>query len=262
MTENNSFKKQIRARMKIAGETYAQARAHLYDSSYKPDSHYLSLGYLPGNPAPHTGLTLESIFPAEDIPTVSEQLLSQRYGLIVISGAANSGKTMTLNTMLNSSTGLRSISIEYQDRELSVNPDSLHVGLSVSERTEMSAVTKAAMRMWSDMIAFPNLTPIDEDILCCAAHTARTAHLGIIDMHSSSLSNTIQTLNKPLEGDFSSLNAVIEQQRVRSGSRSFFKRSVIVFTDAVRRSAEEYVQHGDEKLLYSQLAEQGVKPAT
>lgn len=258
MTDNNSFKKQIRARMKLTGETYTQARAHLYDPSRKSDSFYLNAGYRLNNALPRSELRMGDLFTDSDSSALM-QIVDRNNGLVVIAGATATGKTLTMNSILNSyPEDRRLVSIEVGNRQLELPPTKLHLSLLLPTLSGFDNIVLNVLRMRAWCITFPENISSSEEALQTMVGVVSTGYLGLMELHSLSLAQTIDNLKESFRGDFTYLQAVVMQKRFTFNERTFFKSSVIVFTDEVRHIAKEYAESGDEARFYAQLEEQGI----
>ena len=157
MTKNNSFKKQIRSRMALTGETYAQAREALC-VEHIPLKELLEAGLVLPSKDPKNR-RLEDIFTPSELHDLKKSLVQRE--TVIVAGGAGTGKTAVLNTILNTygvesrkPHGIESriISIEENICELDV-VEGDHFQLLARDTTSVEALLPNVMRMRPDAVA-------------------------------------------------------------------------------------------------------------
>lgn len=254
MTKNNSFKKQIRARMKATGETYAQAREALYEKTF-PLDHLLTNGLsLPLDKAVQE-VTAEDLFAGQELQTIRNSLMNDHN--IVVLGGANTGKTFTLNALLNSNFALnpthRLVTIEEYVNELQVS-EYTHVSLLSGlcrPRIGVLDLVPPAKSMNPNAIAVGEIR-IDE-----ISSTEYMTMRGISAFTTCHSRNIIQ-LAGFLGGDFPAGTTLVMVDRLKIGEHTMLLRAVVPLTEEVKEAMELYHTGGDEQKLHETLDALGV----
>lgn len=262
--------------MKQTGETYIQARNHLCAAytAHKPDSFYLNEGYLLGNSGPRSELRTDQLFSKENTLSLTRLLPEKDHGgLIVFTGAKNSGKTHTMNAVLNNylqtHPNNRVIAIETGDEEewevpedsnyLTISPTKPYKYKSAYDLENISDLAYVTLRMTPHLLSIAESPTRKEEYIRFAQQASDTGHITFLELTSPSLSQTIRALSRSANSwQFENLKAIVEQQKFVLNSRNFFLRSVLVFDGEVRRIATEYAESLDEEKFYTQLRAHGV----
>jgi twitching motility protein PilT len=181
------------------------------------------------------------------LPPVISKLLTEKRGLILVTGATGSGKSTTLAAMLNRINILRAghiITIEDPIEYLLKDEMSVIEQREVGIDTEsFSGAMRAAMRQNPDVIMVGELR--DRETVETALRAAETGHLVLSTLHTSDAAETmtrILGLFSPAEAPVvrmslaSSLLGVISQRLVpRSDGRGMIAAvEVLIGTPAVR----------------------------
>lgn len=214
MTANNSFKKQVRLRMELTGETYTVARRKLYATQ----------GATPIRP-------LFSLFEDEDLKNLNSALAwSKRRGLVISSGPMYSGKTTTVNAMLNELEKAYLMTVEDPIETKFMNSkNGRHVRhMAVTDGlTPIDGITYA-LRNRSTHLYLSEARNIEESNALWQASTVLRAYT---TMHSD---NSLATVVSRLRGDtrqeafdYSRLTAVIQHKMIKTEAGFFVLRAVV-----------------------------------
>lgn len=252
MTHNNSFKKKIRARMKVTGETYAQAREALYKRTF-PLDFLLSSGLsLPVNKS-NAHVVVEDIFSGQELNDIRTSI-SQRHHILVC-GGAYTGKTFTLNAILNSNSVInpthRVITIEENMKELIVGNYSFSLVFQPKEYA-ISDLLTSSLRMRPDTIA---VGEIRCDEMWMMDRLGSVGTTSFTTCHSRSISQLAGYMGA---NNFPQLTTIVMVDRFKVGEHNLFLKAVIPLTDEVREALETYRQGYDEDLLNATLDSLGV----
>lgn len=265
MTQDNHFKKQVRARMKLTGETYSQARKHLYDDESKSLAFYRSKGLFPANSETLANLTVDHLFSGAELSSLKEELKSGNGGIALVIGQTAAGKTTTMHALLNSYAQGQQPQVIALDvgphgeiREKSIehlNP----VRTLVPSHSDLIVNIEASLRLRPDAILVGEIHLFDYSPVEAFSRSSGDGQKLFSTAHSRSLVHAIHWLAEDLKGDFSKVSIIVEQTRYHIKSRPFFLRSAVVFTEEVRSVVESYTRHKDENRLLLELEQLGVE---
>lgn len=214
MTANNSFKKHVRLRMKLTGESYTVARRKLYvpqsDNSIRP---------------------LVSLFEEEDLKNLNTALAwSKSRGLVVSSGPMYSGKTTTVNAMLNEVEKAYLMTVEDPIETKFMNSKDARLVRQMAVTDSLSAMDGIAyaLRNRSTHLYLSEARSKEE---MDALWQASTALRAFTTVHSD---NSLATVAGRLRGDtpqetfdYNRLTAIIQHKMVKTGGGLFVLRAVI-----------------------------------
>lgn len=265
MTQDNHFKKQVRARMKLTGETYSQARKHLYDDESKSLAFYRSKGLIPANSETLANLTVDHLFSGTELSSIKKELKSANGGIILVIGQTAVGKTATMHALLNSyaeGQQPRVIALDvapYHDISQKSVEHLNPVRTPVTSHSDLSANIESSLRLRPDAILVGEICLYDEPPIAAFSQNSGDGQKLFSTVHSNSFVKEVIWLAQSLKGDFSKVSIIVEQRRYQIKSRTFYLRSVVVFTEGVRAAVEAYIRHGDESELLLELEQQGVQ---
>lgn len=253
MTKNNSFKKQIRARMKKTGETYKQA----YDALYKaPDStqtlaYLAQFGLAPMNSFDDkSNITLEQFFSGPTLSSMTAHLTDPRCGLILFTGKTASGKTLLMNasigTYLNHCSSSRFIALDDTGHPETVINPKYPYAISLSNKDEMTSLIFNAIRMRPDMITLGEIRY--DEIISHASWLAGTGHPTMATLHANTLADAIERMGK-----VDDISMVIMQERFKSGVGILALRYALMVTPEIRSVLRDYLKNKDVGVLHEAL---------
>lgn len=231
MTENNSLKKLIRARMALLDETYAQAKSNLFAGA--PQS-------------------LKALFQGHDLIRIQASDLERRSGLVLVTGLAGSGKTTTVASFMNHFDELggyphpRIVILENNFElqplvEIGYNPPLVITFVTENKlRTSgekavlLPDLMRSAMSMRADAITVGEIR--SSDIIDPISYAASHGTTIMSTLHSKGLHQTFDRL-KALSGTkvrfaelLGSLQVIVEQTRIPVGYNSVLLTAVIPIT--------------------------------
>lgn len=255
MTKNNSFKKQVRARMQRTGETYKQA----YDALYNPDRRTQVLDYLAGfglqpmnSLKDRENIALDQFFSGATLRSITSVLSDEyRDGMILFAGKAASGKTMMMNAAVNTYMSCnptdRIIAIEDVDHPETVLMPKILNGIVLSSKKEDTAkLITDAIRMRPNMVTIGEI--INDETIHSSSVAGETGHQVMASIHATSFASAIGRL-----GRVDKLKVVIMQERFASDFGLLALRYALVVTPEIRTVLNDYLAHNNETALYDTL---------
>lgn len=254
MTKNNSFKKQVRSRMKHTGETYKQAYDVLYNSDRK--SHVLDylagFGLSPMNASVDSeNLMLDQFFSGSTLDSITSVLSDSNNGMMLFAGKTASGKTMMMNAALNTYAAHnpddRVISIDDSEHPETVLIPSNSYGLAFScKEDDMAQLLKNAIRMRPDLISVGEIR--NHEAAEISSIAAETGHHVMASVHALDFASAIRQLGK-----VDNLKVVIMQERFVSNFGLLALRYALLVTEPVRTVLKTYLQNGNLEVLNGEL---------
>lgn len=252
MTKNNSFKKQIRARMQMTGETYAQSREALYRKTFTLESLLASGLSLSVNKL-NSEVMIEDIFSGQELQDIRTGI-SQRHHILVC-GGAYTGKTFTLNAILNSNAVInpnhRVVTIEENMRELVTDNHSFSLVVQPKEYSIPDLIT-SSLRMRPDAIAVGEIRCDEMWIMDRLGSVGTTSFTTCHSRSITQLAGYMET------NGFPQPTTVVMVDRLKIGEHTLFLKAVIPITDKVREAMEIYRRGYDDTALYTTLESLGV----
>lgn len=257
MTKNNSFKKQIRSRMALTGETYAQAREALY-VEHIPLKELLEAGLVLPSKDPKNR-RLEDIFTPSELHDLKKSLVQRE--TVIVAGGAGTGKTAVLNTILNTygvesrkphGIESRTISIEENICELDV-VEGDHFQLLTRDTTSVEALLPNVMRMRPDAVAVGEIR-INEMWMLHRLVGMGTGSFGTLHCR------TMTQLAEYWDFEETRATTVVMMERLMVAGRKFYLYAVIPLTGEVIAAMKQYRMDYDEVNFYKTLGTLGVEP--
>ncbi len=251
MTKNNSFKKQIRARMKATGETYAQARHALQEKTFSLDF-LMANGLSPFVNKPASEVVIEDLFSGKELQDLQKSLMRKEH--VFICGGAYTGKTFTLNAILNSNAILhpteRVITIEENVNELTRRE--YDTSLLTDSTVSIRDMVQHALRFSPDLIA---IGEIGRDEIWLTDHITQIGIGSYSTMHSGSITDLALTLDNT---SFPQPTTVVMMDRFKIGEHYLFLKAVVPVTKEFSEAMSAYRKDRDEEQLHRVLAELGI----
>lgn len=261
MTENNGFKKKIRARMEMTGETYGEAYEALYDAEKVGTQFFLNRGFQKGIPAGKKlhEVTLDDLFEDSELSELSEVkklLCEDEAGLYVFAGLTGEGKTTLMNATLNSYLEM------VPDAQVTTIEDALELRISDKYAVrsfqyidDVWPAYRQAMNEPADMMTFEAIKNHNvAEYIDFSAKTQKT----LVGSHSAKLVSLIDSLHY-WGIDLGLLRVVMTQKRFTLKSKTLYLRSALVITDDIRSAGEKYLKDSDSAAFYRTLDSLGVK---
>lgn len=153
-----------------------------------------------GRPAANIRI-LPTIIPTSQqlgLPEIAENLARKRKGFIIISGSAGSGKTTTMNYMvdlINRERPVKIVMIEDPIEYVHESKKSLIIQREVGTNTRsFSTALKHALRQDPDVVVVGEIR--DAESISMALTTAETGHLVLTTLHAP---DTVETINRILD---------------------------------------------------------------
>jgi len=152
-----------------------------------------------------------------NIPNVVEKLLHAHQGLILVTGAAGTGKTTTLAAMinwLNDNRRYNIITLEDPVEYIHESKQSLIVQRGIGSHVpSFSAGLRAALREDPDVILVGELR--DPETIAMAMEAAETGHLVLGTLHTTSATKTLDRIIDALPGEQKMLAATFLSQHLK-----------------------------------------------
>jgi Tfp pilus assembly pilus retraction ATPase PilT len=253
MTENNSFKKQIRLRMKLTGESYSEAYKVLYDPTKKKIfslEKYFSSS-LPSIPVEN--FTVEHLFSNKELQLANEVINNVKGGLVVFTGSIGSGKTTNLNIFLNSllEKHPNNFALTLEDpRELKMKAEDRVMSLEKTEDYDYTFMLRKSLRVVPDFISIGELR--DKTTGTTVNRLLDYNEFIITSLHSNNLISTVTRLQY-LNININNVSAIVEQKRYSINNQQFFLRSIILLTNPIKKVIKEFLEDNDRAKLDEKL---------
>jgi twitching motility protein PilT len=153
-----------------------------------------------GNPAANIRI-LPTLIPTAQqlgLPSMVEKLARKRKGLVMICGSAGSGKTTTMNYMvdlINKERRFKIVMIEDPIEYIHESKKSLIIQREVGTHTEtFTSALKHALRQDPDVVVVGEIR--DAESISMALTTAETGHLVLTTLHAP---DTVESINRILD---------------------------------------------------------------
>jgi len=153
-----------------------------------------------GRPAANIRI-LPTIIPTAEqlgLPLIVEKLAHKRKGFIIISGSAGSGKTTTMNYMvdlINKDRPFKIVMIEDPIEHVHESKKSLIIQREVGTNTvSFASALKGALRQDPDVVVVGEIR--DAESISMALTTAETGHLVLTTLHAP---DTVESINRILD---------------------------------------------------------------
>lgn len=254
MTKNNSFKKQIRNRMKATGETYTQARDGLHERTFSLAFLIENGLVLPLNDPSPSDVAVEDLFRGKELHDLNTSLATKSN--IIVYGGMDTGKTLTLNAILNSYNALNSdsrvITIEEKASELYFKQEN-HVSLTATDDVSLAELLHSALRMRPDAVAVGEIQTNSSGMRIVKSITSQG-----MSSFATCHAQTFLHLASFAGGNFPDPTTVVMVDRLRIGEHVLFLRSVIPLTDEIKDAMEDFYKKNDQKKFYAALDALGV----
>ena len=199
---------------------------------------------------------------------VMRELTEKRDGMVLVVGAAGTGKSTSIAAMvghLNASQGLHIVTIEdpieFLHRDKSSSVSQREVGF---DTPTFAAALRAALRQDPDVIFVGEIR--DEETLEISLRAAETGHLVLATMHTTDTIRTINRMLAMMDGDMAEnrmriaacLQGVVAQRLLpKAGGRDLvLAAEVLIASLAVR----EAIRRPDKNPPLKSLIEKGAHP--
>jgi len=231
MTENNSLKKIVRARMAILGENYTTAKVNLYN----------------GEPQ-----TLRALFGESGLAQLQSSALKDNPGLIVVCGKSGAGKTSTVASLIRhyeeagATAHARTVILE-NDLELAPLVNGSGEQLPLTSMVPKGDVTleqllRAALRTRPDLIVVGEIR--SASVLQPFIRSLSSGYSGITTLHGNGLRqifgrlSALSSSKESTHGLIDSLAVIVEQSRISVDNDSVVLTAVIPMGDELRKLAK------------------------
>lgn len=189
---------------------------------------------------PSSITTLQSIH----APPILQKLITQKQGLILVTGATGSGKSTTLSAMIheiNQTTAKHIITIEDPiERIFKPNKALIEQRELYAHTLQFNHALKDALRADPDIILIGELR--DRDSVHLALQAAETGHLVLATLHTNSAEKTVDRLLSyfPLDQSLEirtqlseTLSAVIAQQLITIDEKRYALFEIMIVNSAI-----------------------------
>lgn len=202
------------------------------------------------------------------LPVILARLTTKLSGLVLITGATGSGKTTTLNyliDLINTARRCKIVTIEDPIEYVHENKKAIVVQQEVlTDVRSFNGALRHVLRQDPDVIVIGEMR--DQDAVATALTAAETGHLVLASIHSPSCFHAVERITSVFEGNAqrqvilqlsNSLVMVFAQELVPSADRSrmLLAYELLIANDAVRNTIRENTLHQLENIMHTSLKE-------